>query len=196
MYRIYQVMFLVGVIYTLTTFLLGNFLSSIDIDLDIDMDFGIFNVSPLKPIIIVSFLTTFGGMGMFGYHLNYSSIKTFLIALFTSLIISSILYFFVVVPLYNAQDRSLAVTKDSLIGKEAVVMNAILENGFGKISYIAKGNRFTGSAKTKDGKRIDQNKTVVIVDIKDHVFYVEENLFIQREKERSLWERIICQLRL
>lgn len=196
MYRIYQIMFLVGVIYTLVTFLLGNFLSSIDIDLDFDMDFGIFNISPLKPIIIVSFLTTFGGMGMFGYQLNYSSIKTFLIALLTSLLISSILYFFVVVPLYNAQDRSLAVTKDSLIGKEATVMNAILENGFGKISYIAKGNKFTGSAKTKDGKRIDQNKTVVILDIKDHVFYVEENLFIQRKKERSLWERIICQLRL
>ena len=73
MEHIYTVIFLVGVIYTVVTFLLGGLFGIIHlgghIDTHIDTPNGsgsTFTVLPLKPITIVSFITVFGGVGIMG----------------------------------------------------------------------------------------------------------------------------------
>lgn len=180
-YRFYQVVFFVGVMYTGVTFLLGNLMDSFDFGLDLDADFdfdmdGDFpmsTVSPLKPIIIVSFITTFGGIGMLGYHWAWGPIKTFLAALLSGILIAAILYKGVIVPLYRVEAGSLAVKRENLIGSKAEVINAIVENGCGKISYIANQNKYTGTAKSITGLRIDQNRQVKIVKIEENIFYVK-----------------------
>ena len=172
-YRFYQVIFCIGVMYTVATFFLGNLLDfDSDIDLDIDGELAWFTVSPLKPLIIISFMTVFGGVGMMGYHLYWIPVKIFIVAFLLAILTGIILYFCVLVPLYNAQTNSEAVKKHDLIGLEAEVMNAIIEDGYGKITYIANQNKYTGTAKSVNGERINQNQLVVIYKIEKNIFYV------------------------
>ena len=117
---------------------------------------------------------------MLGYHLKWMPLKTFILALLMGLAVASALYGCVIVPLYKAEAKSMAVKKENLIGKKAEVINAILENSYGKISYIANQNKYTGTAKSVDGTRIGQNKRVVIVRIEKNVFYVKALIDLEK----------------
>ena len=90
------------------------------------------------------------------------------------------LYWCVIVPLYKAEANSMAVKKESLIGKKAEVINVILEDSYGKISYIANQNKYTGTAKSVDGARIGQNKRVVIVRVEENIFYVKALIDLEK----------------
>lgn len=191
MAQIYNIIFWVGVIYTVVTFLLGGIMGLFDLDIHIDthidtnldthidiphIDLGgagpTFTVFPLKPITIVSFLTVFGGVGIIGSKYNISPVLLFIIAMVSGLTVAFILYKFVVIPLYKAQNTS-AVSRKSLIGTKAVVITPIYENGFGTISYVVNGSKCNAPAQHVAKKAIKQGEEVIIYEIKDNVFYVE-----------------------
>jgi membrane protein implicated in regulation of membrane protease activity len=178
MEHLYTIIFWVGVIYTVVTFLLGGLFefSHLDghVDAHIDSNSGLFHFTtfPLKPITIVSFITVFGGIGIIGTQNKFSGIFTFVLAFATGFITSFILYRFVVVPLYKAQNTS-AVSQDKLIGMKAVVISSILEDGFGAISYTVNGNKYNAPAQQVNKKSVPQGEEVIIYEIKNNVFYVE-----------------------
>lgn len=189
MAQVYSIIFWVGVIYTVVTFLLGGIMGLFDLDIDIgmhadthfdiphlDIDVNgvgpIFSVFPLKPITIVSFLTVFGGIGVIGSEHGISPVILFIIAFVSALIVSFILYKFVVVPLYKAQNTS-AVSRKSLVGTRAIVITPIYENGFGTISYVVNGSKYNAPAQHVGKKAIKQGEEVIIYEIKDNVFYVQ-----------------------
>lgn len=178
MERFYQIVFLVGIFYTVFTFLLGNLFSSFDIDFDMDTDISTdipwLTISPLKPIVVISFLITFGGVGWMRSSKDESGLMTFFIAVGIAFVVAFLLYILVVVPLYKSQARNLANNRDDIIGDTAEVINAILPGSYGKISYEIKNSRYTASAKATDGQRIDQNEKVMIVKIDGRDFYVEK----------------------
>lgn len=199
MEKVYTIIFLVGVIYTVVTFLMGSLFNFADldgeIDTHVDCDIGghldthvdglnasdALTVSPLKPIVIISFITVFGGIGMIGTRFGLNPILTFILAAIGGRIVSFTLYKFVVVPLYKAQNTS-AVSQRSLIGAKALVISPILKDGFGVISYSISGSRQNAPAKHINNEAVEQGKEVTINEIKNNVFYVqalndkEENL--------------------
>lgn len=191
MEQVYTVIFWVGVIYTVVTFLLGGlfglFHLGVHIDTHLDANFDghidmphidingtapTFTVFPIKPITIVSFLTVFGGIGMMGDKLKLYGMVLFIIALFSGLIVSVILYKFIVVPLYKAQNTS-AFSQKKLIGVKAKVISQVFENGFGTISYVVNGKKYNAPAQHVGKKAIMQGEEVIIYEIKNNVFYVE-----------------------
>lgn len=190
MEKVYIIIFLVGVIYTIVTFLMGSLFSFMHLDGHIDthidghigshLDSHIegagtsptLTVSPLKPIVIVSFITVFGGIGVIGTHYGLNSILTFLLALISARIVSHMLYKCVVIPLYKAQNTS-AVFQQSLVGTRAVVISPIIEGGFGVISYIVNGSKHNAPAKHINKQFVSQGEEVIIYDIRDNVFYVQ-----------------------
>lgn len=193
MAQVYSIIFWVGVIYTVVTFVLGgllglfhmdghvdthvdtNFHAQLDPHIDTHFDVGpspTFSVFPLKPITIVSFLTVFGGIGLMGTNYGMNSVMLFIIAVISALIVSFILYKFIVVPLYKAQNTS-AVSKKSLVGAKAIVITPIYENGFGTIAYVVSGRKFNAPAQHVGKKAIKQGEEVIIYEIKENVFYVE-----------------------
>lgn len=190
---VYTVIFLVGVIYTVVTFLMGGLLGLIELDghidthvdthfhgsLDhhIDTHAGVgssptFAVFPIKPITVVAFLTVFGGIGMIGTSNGINPVILFLMAFLAGLIVSFILYKFIVVPLYKAQNTS-AVSQDKLIGLKALVISPILEEGFGTIAYEVNGRKFNAPSQHVGKKAVAQGEEVIIYEIKNNVFYVE-----------------------
>ncbi|WP_026881692.1 hypothetical protein [Clostridium akagii] len=179
----YIILFLVGVIYTVITFLLGGFFDIIHIggDLTAHIDGGIGSghggsdggsISPLKPITIVSFVTVFGGIGIIGTSHGINPIITFIVAFLIGLVISFSIFRFVIVPLSKAQNTS-AVYQDKLIGMQAVVISKIMENGFGTIGYVVNGTKYNAPAQHVSKKSVEQGEKVLIYLIKDKIFYVE-----------------------
>lgn len=194
MEQVYSIVFWVGVIYTVITFLMGGLLGLFHIDghvdthVDTHIDTHIdghvdthvggtsvsptFTVFPLKPITIVSFLTVFGGIGMIGTSNKINAVLIFIMALISGLVVAFILYKFIVVPLYRAQNTS-AFSRKKLIGMQAKVISPILENGFGTIAYVVNGRKYNAPAQHVGKTAVAQGEDVIIYEIKDNLFYVQ-----------------------
>jgi membrane protein implicated in regulation of membrane protease activity len=82
---------------------------------------------------------------------------------------------FVVAPLSKHQNAG-AVEKQSLIGHNAAVSEAIPQGGFGKITYYANGNTFSAPAKAENGGAISKNETVEIVIIERNTYFVRKKM--------------------
>lgn len=182
----YWVIFWVGVIYTVVTFLLGGISGFIHVDthfdthLDCHLDtnvggYGIsptFGVSPLKPITIVAFITVFGGVGIMGSKQGLNPIITFFIAFISGLFIAFLLYKLLLIPLYKAQNTS-AIYQKQLVGVRGMVVTPIRKDGFGTISYIVNGSNYNAPAQHVTKEAIPQGAEILIFKIEENVFYVE-----------------------
>lgn len=181
---IYQGLFWFGVLYAVVAFFLGHIthiggVDSVDpgggsgadgIHVD-DSTVDGAHPSPLKPIIIASFLIVFGGTGMTGEHFQWSFAQALGISLVLGGIVSTGLFKGVVEPLYRLQNTS-AATREQLIGLDALVTTPIYENGFGTISYRINDNIYNAPAKSLTGKYISQGERTVIVKFEGKAFIV------------------------
>ncbi len=169
MQALFTICFGVGIGYIVIGFILGEVIGLIDFDLDTDISFdGL--VSPLKPSVIAAFLTVFGGGGLIFYK-RFDAFYAVMLAVIAGLIVSTLFYRFVIVPLYKAQNTS-AVEKQSLIGHNATVTEKIPQGGYGKITYHASGNTYSSPAKSEDGTEISRNEAVEIIYIEKNTYYV------------------------
>ena len=131
-------------------------------------------VSPFKPMIIATFLTVFGGVGL----LLFARLYWFFAlpaALLAGLAAGYALLRFVYVPLYRYQSRGV-IEKQKLVGLNASVTVGIPQGGFGKIKYVADGNVYSAPAKAEGGGAIARGCAVQII-------YIEKNTFYVRQKQ-------------
>ena len=173
--KLFQICFYTGILFTVVSLLLGQLFDFLNLDLDLDLDldgdiFGV-SVSPIKPIIIMSFITTLGGVGIICINKGINPLVSFLIALVVGASISTILHKFVVAPLYRAQNTS-AISQQELIGYRAKTKINIIGDKFGSITYVVNGNTYSAPAKAIDGMDIYQGEEVKIVSIEKNIFFV------------------------
>ncbi|CAH2214276.1 hypothetical protein [Tepidibacter aestuarii] len=169
MLKIYYFLFWVGVLYSLASFMLGSIM---DMDFDADIDFGYFNIIPIKPAVIAMFITVFGGMGIIQIRDGQQSLYAFGISLVVAFITSYLINRYIFCFLKKAENTS-AESQKKLIGQYAKVIATIVEDGFGQIKYNMNGNTYNSPAKHIEGKRVEFNSKVVIVLIENDVFYVD-----------------------
>lgn len=194
MLKVFQVCFATGVIFTVLSFIMGRISDFIhmgadtgldggldagaEADMDMDMDMAApgegpeLPVSPLKPIVITVFVTVFGGVGMICMGSGFSQADAAAVAAITGAAAAFLLYRFIVVPIYRAQNTS-AISRKKLAGALAKVTLAIRDGGFGKISYTAGGNIYSAPARSIDGEDIESGLPVVIINIENNIFYVK-----------------------
>lgn len=179
---IFAISFWTGVIMTVVSFVLGRIFDFFDIDGDIDIQghMSFMTVSPLKPIVILTFITVFGGAGLMSME-RWGSISSLFIALAAAFLVSFAVYRFIVVPLYRAQNTS-AISQKELIGREANVALGMEGESFGKIIYIVNGNTYTSPAKSIDGAKISRGEKVVIEKIENNVFWVRSRIDKKEEE--------------
>lgn len=175
MLKIFEIIFFIGALYAIISFVFGHLFNFVDLfgDFDIVMDLNLFPISPFKPIVLVSFITVFGGVGIICMTLGLSTTLSIIIAAASAIVVSFIIYRFIVIPLYKAQNTS-AVSQKELIGHSARVKLKMIGNSFGSITYVSCGNTYTSPAKSIDGKEILRGEEVIILDIKNNVFYVDK----------------------
>ncbi len=174
MLTVFQVCFFVGIGLMLLSLIFGNIFEIIGIDgLDLDFDIGLGIFIPISPILLIFFVTVFGGVGWLIWYVfpELSVILIVLFALAAGIAMSTLMNLFVIRPLKKAQNTSTPDLED-LMGLPATVTETILENGFGEISYVINGNSYTSPAKGIHGEAFKAGQEVVICWITDYIFYV------------------------
>lgn len=177
---IYGALLFVGLGYAIFIVITGG-LSDIDMpDVDIDipgadiqiggaelpaggLDAPDVSVSPLSPITVASFITTFGGIGIIcTQFFNCRPEWSLVFATSGGLVTSGLMYVFYSQVLIRSQGSS-EIRQADLIGAQAEVTIPIGETTTGQVSYVTKSGRMSSMARSIDGKAIPRGQFVVIV---------------------------------
>lgn len=186
---IYFVLFAVGVGYAIIAGLMGG-ISQIDvpgIDLDIpgvelnpgepdihlelpfdhdishSVDHPEVGFSPLSPITIATFVTTFGGVGLITNNLTaLSPLWGLLISTASGLAISSLIYL-VYGRLLGGIQSSSEVRQGETVGRIAEVVAPIPAGEVGSVAFVIRSTRAQSLARSADGKAIPRGTLVEIV---------------------------------
>ncbi|MGD2205300.1 MAG: NfeD family protein [Anaerolineae bacterium] len=123
------------------------------------------SISPLSPITIASFITTFGGVGIittqfFGVDGRYSLIW----AVGSALATSGVMYLVVSQFLIGSQGSS-EIRREDVLGLEAEVTVPIGDKSAGKVTYVTKSGRMSSTARSATGEPIPRGELVTIVRI-------------------------------
>jgi len=120
-------------------------------------------VSPLSPITVATFITTFGGIGVlttqvFGVDPRWSLLWATGGALGTA----SLMYLFTSQFLVRSQASS-ELRRTELVGLQAEVTVPIGESSPGQVTYVTKSGRMSSMARSADGQAIPRGQFVRIV---------------------------------
>ncbi len=120
-------------------------------------------LSPLSPITIATFITTFGGIGVlclqfFGIDPRLS----LLLATAGGLLVSAVMFLLYSQILVRAQASS-EVRQGEILGLQAEVTVPIGETSPGQVTYVTKSGRMSSMARAVDGRAIPRGQFVQIV---------------------------------
>jgi hypothetical protein len=185
---VYMALLTVGFLYALIIVISGG-LSDIDLpDVDIDVphidlpgdvdipdlhvdvglgdagsfDHGTVEVSPLSPITIAAFITSFGGVGIVTTQLF--RVRPELSLLWATLggVLAGGIVYLLYGRLLVAMQASSEVRQLELTGVVGEVIAPIAAGGVGEISYVAKGSRMGSPARSATGEAIPRGALVII----------------------------------
>jgi len=125
-------------------------------------DTGSIEVSPISPITLSTFITTFGGIGIIARQVfNSSLLGSLIFATISGLILSSLMFLFYSKFLLGSQGSS-EVRVDQLVGLIGEVTVPISQAGVGEIALIVRGGRVTYPARSSKGIAIQRGALVII----------------------------------
>jgi hypothetical protein len=120
-------------------------------------------VSPLSPITVASFITTFGGIGIITTQMfNVRPEMSLVYATVGGLAAGGLMYAFVSQFLVRSQGSTM-VRRGELVGLQGEVTVPIGETSPGQVSYVAKLGRMKSMARSVDGSAIPRGQFVRIV---------------------------------
>jgi hypothetical protein len=183
---VYFILLLAGVIWTVIV-LIGGVIAGVDLpNVDVDVpsidlpgdvdvpsidfhvdhapsfDHGSVGVSPLTPITIASFVTSFGGLGLISTQLLRipDAFSLFFAGIGAACIAAGMFLFYLKVLV--AGEGSSEIRWSDISGKAAEVIIPIPKNGVGQVAFVARGSRATWGARSADGKPIPRGTLVII----------------------------------
>lgn len=168
---VYFLSFAIGLGYAIIVGLAGHLFGGHvgDIHMDVGTDLPI---TPLSPTVIATFLTGFGGGGLLAHSYFQLSVgKGVLVALLTGVLLSAGTFGALTLLFKNTQAGS-EYSLDDMVGRVVQIITPIPENGTGEVALVAKGTRIIGPARSSDGKAIQRNTPVEIVQVVGNVYYV------------------------
>lgn len=120
-------------------------------------------VSPLSPITIATFITTFGGVGVLATQVfDVDPRLSLLWAVGSALLTAGLMYLVSSQFLFRSQASS-ELRQGEMIGMEGEVTVPIGEGSLGQVTYLTKSGRMSSMARSVDGKPISRGQSVIIV---------------------------------
>ena len=159
----YGVCLAVGLVYALVTLLWGDALS--------DM-LGEIHLPLLQPVLLVSGLTAFGGIGFLLTKLTaMSAWAVFVSSLFAGGVLAVGAYFLWIRPMDQAE-ASVGYSMSQLQGKIGEVGTSIPVDGMGEVLIKLVSGVTHHMAASLENQPIPAGTRVVVVEVRDHVLYV------------------------
>lgn len=161
----------VSTVFGLAQFWNMEFDFDFDFGFDFDFDFGAF--LPIRPVLMIIFITVLGGTGRILYGAAGAALSlTF--ALLAGFLIVFVINKLIVAPLKKLDSKESAADED-IIGLEADVTEKIFAGGYGRVTFIYDGNTISGPAKGALDAGYEAGTKVTITDVSDNVYIVEES---------------------
>lgn len=134
---------------------------------------GIFESIPfLHPVLVLSFFIFLSAMGyILEWFMDWSSLAILIISSILSIIFVTLLHLFVLVPIRSAE-QSWGYSEEALIGSVGTAIVSIPIDGYGEVMVQWKSGVISKPAVSYDNEAISQDERVLIIEIKDGVFYV------------------------
>lgn len=124
------------------------------------------------PALILSFITfTVAAAYLLEYFTSVGSVAIFIIALFVSALCTTLLYYFLLVPLRSAE-VSLAYTDESLEGQLGKVIVPVPVDGFGEIVIETVNGLISKRATGFKNEEIPYDAQVLIIEVRESTAYV------------------------
>jgi membrane-bound ClpP family serine protease len=155
--------------------------SGVDVDAGLDIDIGDgdlggeVHLSPVSPIVIATFLASFGGGGLV-------AARGFALSTWPSLVVATLsgfafgaLAFFLFYKIYSITQSSSEAHVESLVGTQAEVITPIRPDTLGEVAYIARGTRYNSPARSEDNTTIMRGRIVTITKVVGGSLVVREN---------------------
>ncbi|MBP3038425.1 hypothetical protein J9303_02755 [Bacillaceae bacterium Marseille-Q3522] len=160
--NIYLLSLIISGVLILLLMLFGDFLDGIG------ESGGFFN-----PTLILAFIIITSAAGyLFEVLSSWNSVLILIVSSILSLFITTLLNVFVLIPLSSAEE-SLAYTESSLSGRLGTVIVPIPKDGFGEVLIENESGRIAKAAASHQNKPIEEGLTVLIIESKNGVLYVQ-----------------------
>lgn len=135
---------------------------------------GLPGISFFSPVVLASFVTSFGGFGILFSDIKATS-NVWLSAPLS--IVSAFVVAFIVLAVFNAifsRTQSSSESRiASVVGQTASLLTPIPENGVGEIAYVQASTRYTAPARSEKGAPIAIGQAVRITRVVGTQFFVE-----------------------
>ena len=143
------------------------------VDTNPDATSGSIHFSPLSPVVMAMFVTTFGAAGMICLKVfQFSAIASLPVAILAGLAVAAVT-FYLFVKLFSKTQGSSESQIALMVGCEAEVITPIPADGVGEIAYVSKGSRYTASARSISQEEIKSHTIVRIDKIVGNTFFVK-----------------------
>ena len=120
-------------------------------------------LSPLSPITVAAFVTTFGGVGVLTLQLFEMDPRLSLLLSTVSGLGAASLMYLVVSQFFVRSQASSEIRQGELVGLQGEVTVPIDENAPGQVTYITRSGRMSSMARSVDGRAIPRGQLVTIV---------------------------------
>ncbi len=129
-----------------------------------DVDHPEVGLSPLSPITIATFITTFGGTGLIMNNLfPFSQVIGLFISTASGILLSGAVFMLYAWAVREVQGSS-EVRIGDLVGLTAEVIAPIPENNVGEIVFVVRGARTRSTARSVGGQAIPRGTMVEIIE--------------------------------
>jgi len=162
---LFTICFITGIIFAVLSFLFGELIH-------LDVTIGDFPI--LSPTVISSFITVFGGCGLYLLKTTHLHLTTILgLSISLAVLLSLAMIFLVIYPLHKASVSNSKSQSDA-IGLVAEVVTSFTGNQRGEIMFTISGSRVSGSASSKTNDSFPSGESVTIIDVAGSIYYVEK----------------------
>jgi membrane protein implicated in regulation of membrane protease activity len=137
---------------------------------------GTLHFTPLSPVTIAMFISSFGGTGIICYKLFElkSPLVHIPISAASGFVVAGIV-FYIFYKVFSVTAGSSEARVAEVVGQDAEVTVPIPANGLGEIAYIVRESRYTNPARSIDGKEIPAHAQVKIVKLVGNTYVVQKS---------------------
>lgn len=126
----------------------------------------------LNPLLLFGTLSVVGGAGVIlSKYTDLNGLYVLLLSLIIGTAAYFLIYYFLVIPISNAESSTSISVKD-LEGKIGEVITTVPAEGMGEVFIQSPSGNRSETAKSFDHQEIKQGERIVIVQVKDHIVYV------------------------